>query len=213
MAALVISNTVLIRVMWSGGGRAWQQVLAARGNPGLPVVDQALADALSTAWGAQMSAAGMLPLLSSGVTFTGLSVRDISAANKAEFVSGAGEMSGTGVGDLLPLSVAACITLRTAGAGKSFRGRTYFSGFIEAENDASGRMSAAVNTACVSLLNNFNTQLGVHTLALAVASRPSDAKTIPAKTMPARTGQSNPTTSILARNTKWESQRRRTGRS
>jgi hypothetical protein len=213
MAALVIANTVLIRVMWSGGGRAWQQVLAARGNPGLPVVDQALADALSTAWGAQMSAAGMLPLLSSGVTFTGLSVRDISAANKAEFVSGAGEMSGTGVGDLLPLSVAACITLRTAGAGKSFRGRTYFSGFIEAENDASGRMSAAVNTSCVSLLNNFNTQLGAHTLALAVASRPADAKTIPAKTMPARTGQSNPTTSILARNTKWESQRRRTGRS
>jgi hypothetical protein len=212
MAALVIANTVLLRVMWSGGGRSWQQVFAARGNPGLPVVDQGLADALSTAWGAQMSASGLLPLLSTGVTFTGLAVRDISAANKAEFISAAGEMAGTGLGDLLPLSVAACVTLRTAGAGKSFRGRTYFSGFIESENDASGRQAAAVNTAVVSLLNNFNTQLGAHTLALAVASRPADAVTIPAISRPARTGQSNPVTSIIARNTKWESQRRRTGR-
>lgn len=212
MVALVVPNAALARIVWTGGGRTWQNVLGLAGNPGIPVIDQTLADTLSTAWGAQMSTSGILPLLGSGVTFTELGIRDISVANRAEFTSNAGEMSGTGTGDLLPLSVAAVATLRTAGAGKSFRGRVYFSGWTEAQNDPSGRALAAVNTAIRALLDGFNAVVKTHGLQLGVVSRPQAAKTIPQKVIAQRSGQANPIVSVETRNTKWESQRRRTGR-
>ncbi len=104
------------------------------------------------------------------------------------------------------------VTLRTALAGKSFRGRTYFSGFDEGENDATGRQSAAVNAAIVAAVSGINQVLVTHSLAIAVLSRPQAARTIPAKDIFFRAGTANAVTSFIARNSKWESQRRRTGR-
>jgi hypothetical protein len=139
-------------------------------------------------------------------------VRDLRTANLPEFESSPQDVPGTGTGDVLPLNVAACLTLRTALAGKSFRGRQYFSGFTEAQNDAAGRVAPAVNTAIKNLFDNFGNAMVAHGWTPAVLSRPADAVTIPAKTTPARVGQGNPITASIARNLKWESQRRRTGR-
>lgn len=212
MAALVIANSAYIKLLWSGPSRNWLNVIGAQGNPTLPAINQAFADSLFAAIKANANVQALFPLLPTTVSLTGIAIRDISVANRAEFTSTGAALAGSGTGDPLPLNTAACVTLRTAGAGKSFRGRAYISGFNEAQNDATGRIAAAANTAASNFLAGMNAALVANSLAMAVLSRPRDAKTIPAKTIQAHTGFSTPVTAFVVRNTKWESQRRRTGR-
>jgi hypothetical protein len=116
------------------------------------------------------------------------------------------------------------MTLRTASAGKSFRGRVYLGGFIETENDASGNALTVVSTNCVSFLTAVSSAMTASGLTFAVASRPAERTTVVETTFhndgttstrtitqsPARTGGSTPVTNISSRNTGWETQRRRT---
>lgn len=212
MAQLVIPNAALVTLVWSGETRTWRNVLGAVGTGALPAIDQALANALFTGISTAAGFVNLLALLAPTVVFETLTIRDISGPNRAEFTAAGTPVSGGGIGDALPLSVAAVVTVRTALAGKSFRGRTYFSGFTEGQNDATGRQLPAVNTAIVGAMTSINSILAGHSLTVAVLSRPRDAKTIPAKTIAAKTGQGTAVSTFIARNTKWESQRRRTGR-
>jgi hypothetical protein len=212
MAQLVISNSALLTVEWSSVAGTWSNVIGLTGSPVMPPVDQTLANGIHSDFATALNASGLLPLLSSVVTFERVKLRDISGPARPEFESAGTPISGTGTGDVLPLSVCAVLTLRTGVASKSGRGRIYFSGFSEAENDATGRALPAVNVAIKALIDNFGTPLAARQLAVAVLSRPAASITIPAKTTLARTGQANRLTATVARNTKWESQRRRTGR-
>lgn len=211
---LVITNSALIKAVWSNGTRTWLNVLGATLLVTPPTFNQALADAVTGAFNGVLATSGLLPLLATSTTFLHCTVRDLRTANQPEWIGANVSTVGTGTGDVLPLSVAAVATFRTNQAGRSFRGRTYFSGFTEAQNDATGRTAPAVNTAIVAFLNAFNTALQGSTInmQLAVLSRPAPTRTIPQRTLPSRVGQGNPVTLVLARNTKWESQRRRTGR-
>lgn len=212
MAQLVIPNSCIIKIRWQMGGRLWLNVLGGQGNPVLPTIDATLAEALFVDTKTALTSSGLGALLGTSVALDSLFIRDISAANRFEFKStGAGQV-GTGTGDPLPLNVAACVTLRTTGAGKSFRGRTYFSGFTEAQNDPGGRQAAAVGTAVVAFVNAINTAYKARAIALAVLSHPRDAVTIPEKIIPGKPGFGTAVSVVEHRNTKWESQRRRTGR-
>jgi hypothetical protein len=212
MAQLVIPNAALITLNWSGETRTWKNVIGAVGTGALPVIDQTLANNLFTGISTAAGFVNLLALLANTVVFESLTIRDIHAPNLPEFTSAGTPVSGGGTDDCLPLNVAAVVTIRTALAGKSFRGRNYFSGFSEAQNDATGRQLPAVNTAIVGAMTSINSILAGHSMTVAVLSRPSDAVTIPAKTTPARVGQGTAVSAFVARNTKWESQRRRTGR-
>lgn len=212
MAQLVIPNAAITKLTWAGGSRTWQNVIGVVATAALPTIDQALANNLMTDAAAAFVSSGLNALMPTTSQLLSVSVRDISGPNRPEFVSAGAGSAGTGTGDLLPLNVAAVATLRTAGAGRSFRGRVYLSGFTETQNDATGRTSAAVNTGIVTFLNSLNTSWTARGLRLAVLSRPRDAVTIPERTIPAHTGFATAVTAVLARNTKWESQRRRTGR-
>lgn len=213
MVVLVIQNAGLLKILWSSGTRAWLNVLGLQGSPVLPVFDQTLANNIQQDVNGAATTSGLGPLLAPSVQLTGITIRDISAANRPEIPSLGGPISGTGVGDMLPLNVAAVATMRTAGAGKSFRGRAYFSGFTETQNDVNGRTATAVNSAIVSFLTTLNTSLTARSLHLAVLSRPRDARVIPERTIAGKAGFATAMTVALARNTKWESQRRRTGKS
>jgi len=212
MVSLVVPNAAICRIAWVQGTRSWLNVfgLTVLTNP--PTFDQALANTLATAWGTALTNNAILSKMPTSTRFHALFIRDIRTANQPEFESAAQDLAGTGTGDALPLSLAAAVTLRTALAGRSFRGRTFFSGWDETQNDANGRIAAALNTALESLIGTFNTSLRANGLEIGVLSRPADAKTIPAKTTPARAGQVNSMTQVIARDTRWESQRRRTGR-
>lgn len=212
MAQLVVPNAGLLTLNWSGETRTWHNVIGLVGQAALPTFDQALAEGLFTGISTAAGFVSLLARLAPTVVFESLTIRDIHLPNRPEFTSTGTPVSGGGTGDCLPLNVAAVVTVRTALAGKSFRGRTYFSGFAESENDAQGRQSAAVNTSIVSAMTSINSICAGHSLTIGVVSRPQDAKTIPAKTITSRAGQATAVQSFAARNTKWESQRRRTGR-
>lgn len=209
---LVVPNGALVKIFWANGSRQWQNVYGMSMLATPPTFNQALADNLSTDFGASLTASAILPLLATTTLYVKVSVKDVRSANQPEFQSAVANTPGTGAGDVLPLSLASVVTMRTALSGRSFRGRSYFAGFTEAQNDASGRVAAAVNTACVQLLQQFNSRINSRGLTIGVMSRPAAAVTIPARTINGRAGQVNAVNLFLARDTRWESQRRRTGR-
>ncbi len=213
MAALVVPNAALLTLRWGSASGTWRNVVGVGGNPSLPVIDQALANALFTAISTNTGFVQLLSLLAPEAIFEAIGIRDIHAPNLPEFVSTGTPVGGGGTGDMLPLSVAAVASLRTALAGKRFRGRIYYSGWSELQNDTNGRMSAAVGPAVVAGTQGINSSLAAHSMILAVVGRPRDAKTIPAVTRPALSGIMTPATATISRDQRWDSQRRRTGRS
>ena len=88
----------------------------------------------------------------------------------------------------------------------------YLAGWDELQNDTSGRTSAAANTAAQAFIQAAVVAFTARGMGLAVLSFARDPKTIPAKTILGKAGFGNTVTGLNVRNTKWESQRRRTGR-
>lgn len=209
---LVIPNAAMLKLRWANTGNQWLNVLGVVGNPTLPPIDATVAEAIFAAIKASTFMPAFLGCLAQSTIFQGISLRDISVANRFEFQSTGASTFGTSTTDALPLSVASVVTLRTALAGKSFRGRVYLSGFAELCNDATGRADTQSQVSSVDFINAVNTALQAHAMRLAVLSRPFAAKTIPQKIIPSRGGGVQAMTAAESRNNKWESQRRRTGR-
>lgn len=208
----VIQNCCQLKIVWSGPSRTWLNVFGIRAPGAFPVIDQALADGIHATVGATISSSGLVSHLASTVVFERILLRSLNTPNQPEFSSAGTPISGAGGLEVLPLSIATCITLRTALAGKSFRGRTYISGFDEGQNTAAGRIATAANSAARLFVEQLSGNLGGSGFQLAVLSKPTDAKTIPAKTYGARAGQGNAVTAVIARDDRWDTQRRRTGR-
>lgn len=209
---LVVPSSALLKLNWTGPSRNFQNALGLRWAGAAVTVTQALTDAIFTAIKARSETTAMLALFGQNVTLASISLKDINSANLTEFTSGGAAIAGTGVGATLPLNDALCVTLRTASAGKSFRGRVYLSGWTQAQSDSNGRTLAAANTAGKNFIDGINTAVGASGFTLAVLSRNAAGKTIPQKVIPARAGFSTAVSATQVRNTKWESQRRRTGR-
>lgn len=209
----VVASAAQLTLNWSGATRTWQNVIGCRALNTMPTVDQALAETLFTGIRGSANFTALMALMAPTVIFESIGIRSLNTPNQAKFTSTGTPLAGGGTGDMLPLSTAAVVTIRTALAGKSFRGRVYFSGFDEAQNDANGRSVAGVNTACSGAMVAVNSILAQNGLTVAVISRPRAGVTIPAVTRPAVTGGATPVSAFDTRNTKWESQRRRTGRS
>lgn len=213
MADRVITNAAQMKVFWANGTRSWINVVGILGAPGLPLqITQANVDAMFTALKANSLTTTFMGLCPTTTSLTKISVRDLRSANFNELTSTGTALAGTGTGDVLPLNLACCITLRTQLAGKSFRGRVYVSGMNELQNDATGRIVPAAATAAQGLVAAYSQCMSVITGGTAVLSFARDAKTIPAKTIAAKSGFANAVTATESRNLKWESQRRRTGR-
>lgn len=208
----VISGCGTIKLVWTNGTRTWLNVLGFKATGTFPVVDVAFANFIHGNVSSAMASSGLASHLAIPTQFTRIMVRSLNSPNAAEISSTSAVVPGTAAGDTLPLSVACCVTLRTALAGKSFRGRVYLSGFAEGENDATGRITAAANNSAAAFITALNSAMNGNGVPLAVLSKPRDQVVIPEKTRPANTGQGNIITAAIVRDTKWESQRRRTGR-
>jgi hypothetical protein len=219
--ALVIPNAVAVRLIGLAAGSLAINVLHARKTSGLTIT-QAIANtvgaAVKSAWSTHLAG-----LMADNSALTSVGLRDLTSPNFAEFIDTGTAVPGTGPGDALPGSNACCLSLKTALAGKSFRGRTYLSGFNEAQNDAEGRMNTATAAAAVAFLTAVQGALSTSGLTLGVASRPSYAyTTVKNWTLPdgttisetigrgnMRAGSIEPVTLIQSRDADWESQRRR----
>lgn len=194
MPSLVIPGSVQVRLHWTMNGADAFNVLGGSVGGGF-ANSQAIANALDGAVKGHLTSSGLAALLATTTALVSVGIRDIRAANEVEFVGTGAAVPGTGAGNPLPNEVAATVTLRTAKAGKSFRGRMYLGGFIVGENTAAGQISAGLNAAMVSFVEGVQGDMAAQGITLAILSKKLLTNT--------------PVTAVLTRDTLWDSQRRR----
>jgi len=204
----VLANAVQVRLHWLFNGVAAFNVLGGIVGGGY-ANSQAHANTLGAAVLGHFTTSGLAALCATTTELLGVGIRDVRTLNEAEFVSVAAAVSGTGVGDPLPNELAAVVTLRTAKAGKSFRGRSYFSGGIKGESTAAGAIAAGFNTALVAFMTDVQTDMTAEGITLSVLSRPRFANLLPPLDIQTYGGAITPVTAIVTRDTEWDTQRRR----
>lgn len=220
--ALQISGAAQLKLYYSVNSTLVINVMGAiiTGNP---IFNQALANTIGSAIKGNF-AAGPGPLMPSTSILARVGLRDLRQPNLPEFRDTGATAAGSGAAsDALPPGLAICLTLRTAGSGKSFRGRTYISGWNEAQNTASGAQAVGAATAAINYVNFIDTTLKGSGMALGVLSYPSEKKVLTETTFhtdgsstvrvlsttKAKTGSVNQVTSVENRQALWEHQRRR----
>lgn len=169
--------------------------------PGATAITQALTNTIGTAVKAALTSSAWGAHIGTAITLVNVGLRDIRTANSAEFLDSGGPVAGTAAGDQLPPQTALCITLRTAFAGRSFRGRTYLCGMTEADNSAAGAYLGS--TTAVAFITAIKSALVTNALDLGVIHRPTEAP------LPVTAGFITPVTSIVNRDSVWDTQRRR----
>jgi hypothetical protein len=174
------------------------------------VATAAIAEAIRAAIVASGAWTAYKAFVNSGVGFAGVDLRDVHAANNPLVSSTGASAPGTGAGGALPEGVAACITLRTALAGRGFRGRVYLPGIDFAALAAGGVQSAAFITAAVNFVTEVQTAMNASGLTLCIA-QPARAGYTGRKGAIhlARPANTQTVTAITDRNNLFNSQRRR----
>lgn len=210
-----------LRLYWSINDQLAINVLGARVT-GSVTFDEALANALATiikgAFPAQVG-----DLMPPSTQLMTIGIRDLRTDNQAEFRDTQAPVAGTAVGDAMPAGDAICVTNRTALSGKSFTGRTYLSGWTEAQNGPGGTVDLTAATRAVGFVDVCRNALAGNGMAFAVLSRPSEEKITVETTnhadgtttlrtishVKAKTGTATVVVASESRNAFWESQRRR----
>lgn len=205
---LVLANAVQVKLRWSCNSIECLNVLGGRVGGGF-ANSQAHANSLSTAIGAAVASSGLQALLATTTSFQGVGIRDVRVAHQVEFASNAGFAAGLGANDPVPNQLAAVVTLRTALAGKSYRGRVYFSGADEDQNTPSGQIDAGFNTALVDFMTEVQAAMAAEGITLAVLSAPRYANLPPPADVQTWAGALTDVTGIETRDTQWDTQRRR----
>lgn len=201
MPQLVVPGAGQLRLIWALGGQLYALNVMGVVNAGSVAITQALTNTIGTAIKSSFTSSGLVASIHSTVTLANIGLRDIRTANTAEFLDTGGAVAGTMTGDLLPPQIALCITLRTAQAGRSFRGRSYIPGFGEGQNTAAGVSQGA--SGAVAFITAIKANLISSGLDLGVLSRPAPDSS------PPRAGFITTVTSVVARDLVWDTQRRR----
>lgn len=196
MPSFVIANTVQLRLLWRYTATPWAVNVLHFIAPGGFTVDQAAADTART----QVQAA-----YTSGLNFRGsvstqwalneIGLRDIRVANQPEYRATLPSPAGTNGTDPLSPVMTSKVMLRTALAGKRYRGAVFLPGWTEAASTAGLQAGATTATGrgfIVAIQANMQSALG---LTLAVASQTN--------------GTSQPVTAPQSLNSIWSIQRRR----
>jgi hypothetical protein len=202
---LVIPNTVQVRWFWTLNGVDAVNVLHAIVQPAF-VPTPAIASALFTSIATQYGGALTGSYVPTTTVFGGLDIRDIRAPNLAPIETTGFTLPGSDVAMALPNQVAAVLTLRTANAGKSFRGRIFMPGFSISAQGADGHMLPAFVDALSTFGSTLIASFSTNQMTLAVASRPVHDKDTGALI---KAGFSTQVTQVVVRDNRWDTQRRR----
>ena len=211
MASVIIPNCVQVRLLWQGASRAFLNVLHAQytlAGPLNPNIAETIFSALKT----DSRVTTWLSELPTNTVFTGLDVRDLRNSNNPLIPSTSLAAPGTAAGAPLPPQTCMVITLRTASAGRAFRGRIYLGGLSTAAQDTTGHIVTTVAANAVAFVNAIQQAFLAQSMTLAIGQ-----KDLPARpghggtTLPARPANVVPVTSVLSRDNIFDTQRRRTG--
>lgn len=220
--SLVVPNAGLLRLIWTLPGAGGMINVLGINLSTAAAIDQTVVNTLGALIKGHFTSTGWAGRIHTSVTLANVGVRDIRTAHRAEFIDAGAAVPGTGTGDALPRGNALVVSLRTALAGPSFRGRVYLGGFSETDNEADATATGALVTTAVSFVTSIQNDLKAAGWDLAVISRPGLEKTVTTVTvLPggvtetnthhtiARAGDMNPVIGIIGRNDIWDSQRRR----
>jgi hypothetical protein len=181
-----------------------------------PIDTPTIAQAIDTALKGAAAWTNWKAKLNTGVAFTGTAVLDQRFLNQAEGTYTAASQAGTGAGTALPPGDALTVTLRTANAGRGFRGRVYLPGLDSTAMDVGGVASADTMAKASAFVTGLQTAMAASGITLGIAQPPRVAYTS------TKTGTFHaardatapiPVTTILTRNNIMDHQRRRSGRS
>lgn len=202
MAQLIVPGAAQMRLIWSLSGALYALNVIGVVNAGGIAITQTLTNTVGAAVKAAFTSSSMNTVLSTVVSLVNVGLRDIRSANQAEFLDVGAAVAGTLAGDFLPPQTALVITLRTAQAGPRFRGRIYFCGYGETQN---GPLGTAIGCTTISI--NFaaaiKAALVSSSLDMGVIHRPTSAP------LPISAGFITPVTAVVARDSVWDTQRRR----
>lgn len=158
--------------------------------------DSAIADAFSNRYGPVLR-----PLMSTSAEFRGAGQRLVSTIPKpVETYSVAGAGPGTVAADPLPKQVCGLLTLRTAFAGRRYRGRIYVPFPAESDNDFTTRPIATYVTRLQTLGGQFT---GSFTI-----TQGANTMTVASVVFSRQLGEWSVVTGYTARSS-WATQRRR----
>lgn len=225
MPKLVVPNSAQLRIVWGLSGSSISAVnVLGLSITGSVTFDQTLANTLDAMVKAAFTSSTLNAHVHPSHTLFAAAVRDVRTADQPEYFGTGAQVAGTEPSaDPLPTGIALVVSLKTARAGPSGRGRVYLTGFTEADNTTAHIASAALITAAGNFISTIRTNLGTSGLALAVLARAAERKAVTTETFhadgsvssvvenhPARSASSAVVTSVVVRNNLWDSQRRRT---
>jgi hypothetical protein len=208
---LQVDDAGLLRIVWALSGTPYAvNVYGLSGTATTtptPVNVQACADAIIAGY-------GLTPLqaiISNTVTIRGIGIRSINDPNRPEIVASFTPAPGGETGNILPLQVCACVTLRTDFASRRGRGRSYVPGFTVSSNIPGGQMHGQVKDAVEAWVANIDNSLQGQGWKLAVISKPVYVETPPDSDVWVlqRAALMNDVTQIESRDNTWDTQRRR----
>lgn len=200
MPPLVIPNTVRVGLVWQLGGQdAAVNVMHFLVPPSVDADDSAFATGTAiivTSAMSTLTAGGTSSPIDTEWSLDRVTTRWIGAPAAPEY-TGTVSVPGTGtLGQIMPAANAICVTLRTAFAGRSYRGRVYVPGWNTTAMTTTGQIATGARNRASAFVSDIQagmfTSLGV---SLGVASP--------------TLGETNSVTSILTRDDQWDVQRRR----
>jgi hypothetical protein len=201
--ALVVPNTVQVRVIWSVSAVPFAVNVLHFRNAGSVAVDQSLANGIASDVSAAFSSnVGVGGQWNSSTGITRVDVRDLNTANQPEFTAPVSGALGTASAELLPKQVALVVTLRTALAGRSFRGRVYVPGWSEIANQAGGVASTTTMSLADGIVRNIRANLSIRGLIMGVVSTRANKAPRPVNII-------TDVVSLAVRDNQWDNQRRR----
>jgi hypothetical protein len=208
---IVIPTGIEVDLVWNlASGKQVKNVLhgiVAGGFTATAAIAQAvyasiIASGAWTAWAAFMHTTS---------SFAGVNLRDLRTQSMPVVLSTGAATAGTGALLALPPGASLVVSLKTASAGRAFRGRVYLggldSGVLVA---ATGALSGAANTAALNFLTQVQTSCTASGIALALANPARQAYTgRKGRAILARPSTMIAVTSFATRLTALTSQRRR----
>jgi len=127
------------------------------GIAGTGVTQQAITDAINTAWAPLYK-----PLLAANAQYRGIGVQKIfPVPPTAETINASLNGVGTAAGDMLPTQTCGLLQLRTTFAGPYYRGRVYLPFPAEGDSDANGAPTAGYVVNALALATQMKLTFAV----------------------------------------------------
>lgn len=208
---IVIPNCVEVDLRWElANAKVVHNVLhgiVAGGFAATSTIAEAIRTAITS--GAQWT--NYAAELNSAVSLLAVALRDLRTANEPLVDSTGAPVSGTAAVKALPPEVALAVTLRTANAGRAFRGRVYLPGFDSSAMNADGTATAGCLTDAQAFVAHVQAGMAASGVTMAIAQPARAAYTGPRSGVAhaARAANAVPVTAILVRDAVFDSQRRR----